>query len=74
LNKNAVLYPGQIIYLQPKRRNAKDNWHIVQKGETMWEISQKYGIKLKRLYQLNQMIPGTEPKPGQKLLLRKKPK
>jgi LysM repeat protein len=74
LPENVQLTAGQRIYLQPKRRKAdvKFKFHTVQEGENMWAVSQLYGIKLKRLYQLNRMQPGTEPEPGQQLSLRRK--
>lgn len=43
---------------------------MVKQGETMHYISQKYGVRLKRLYKLNAMDAGTEPKAGDKLNLR----
>jgi len=71
LEKNAPLSPGDVIYLQPKRRKAKVDFHLVMQGETMREISQKYGIKLKYLYEKNEMVEGSEPKQGDRLYLRK---
>ncbi len=73
---NTTLREGQIVYLQPKRRKAErgNDTHTVQPGETMYDVSQKYGIKLKRLYVLNRMEQGSEPAPGEKLNLRKKKK
>ncbi len=70
------LKEGQVVYLQPKRRKAErgKDTHIVQEGETMYDISQKYAIKLNRLYILNRMEEGTQPAPGEKLNLRKKRK
>lgn len=62
---------GEIVYLQPKRNKAKKDYHYVVSGETMRDISQKYGIKLKKLYKKNRMKEGTQPQPGQKLWLRK---
>jgi LysM repeat protein len=70
--KNGVLKTGDIVYLQPKRRKASVEYHTVMKGETMYLISQKYGIRLKHLYKKNRMNPGEEPKPGDILYLRKK--
>jgi len=61
-----------IIYLQPKRGKAKADFHTVKEGESMWQISQEYGIKLKKLYKKNRMLEGEEPNPGTKLYLRKK--
>lgn len=55
---------GQVIYIQPKRGKAKVHQHTVKEGETIWDISQKYGIKIKKIYKLNSMSPGTEPAPG----------
>jgi LysM repeat protein len=66
------LTAGQIIYLQPKRTKADVGFetHLVREGETMYMISQKYGIKLESLYKLNLMESGTEPAVGKKIKLR----
>ena len=70
------LYGGQIVYLQPKRRKAESGkeTHRVVEGETMHNVSQKYAVKMSRLYTLNRMEDGTQPKPGDTLNLRKKKK
>lgn len=68
---NHKFIEGEIVYLQPKRGKALEEYHIVVSGETMRDISQKYGIKLKKLYKKNRMEPGTQPVAGQKLYLRK---
>jgi LysM repeat protein len=66
------LVPGQILYLQPKREKAEPGkeTHIALEGETMYLISQKYGIKLKSLYEKNRLEEGTEPEPGKTIWLR----
>jgi LysM repeat protein len=61
---------GQVIYLESKRRKATVKTHTVEKGETLYEISQRYGIKLKLLCKLTGMTPGIIPYPGQVLSLR----
>jgi LysM repeat protein len=61
---------GQFIYLQPKRRRGTFDYHDVRTGETMYLISQQYGIRLDQLYRRNAMEPGEKPVPGQRLLLR----
>lgn len=72
LSKKDVLQAGDVIYLEPKKNKAKVETHRVQKGETLHSISQRYGIKLKKIYKLNDIIPGTgEPEPGTLLNLRK---
>lgn len=74
LDDSATLKPGQVLYLQPKRNKAERGYdiHIVEEGETMYSISQLYGIKLDELYEKNRMEKGEQPKPGQKIWLRKK--
>jgi len=75
MNKDSALKPGQMVYIQPKRNRCAEEKCQVRPGETMHDISQKYGVKLKKLYQYNHMEPGTEPKAGQIIYLRKaKPK
>jgi LysM repeat protein len=68
------LHEGLVVYLQPKRRKAErgKDTHKVQEGETMYFISQKYAVKLSRLYTLNRMEEGTQPEAGEVLNLRRK--
>ena len=66
------LIEGDRIYLQPKRKKSKQKNHVVKEGDSMYSISQAYGIKLKFLYKYNRMDIGTEPFIGQKLNLNKK--
>lgn len=72
LPKNANITPGQRIYIKPKRNKAEkgNNFHDVKEGETMYTISQTYAIKLKKLYKINNMQPGTKIEPGNRLILR----
>jgi LysM repeat protein len=74
LNKDEPLVPGQKIYLQPKRYTGDEEFHTVKQGETMRDISQQHGIRLKTLYKKNNMVDGTQPKTGDKLSLKKKKK
>ncbi len=75
LNKHSTLTPGQILYIQPKRRRAEPDKHQMKPGETMHDVSQKYGVKVKKLYKYNELTPGQEPKAGQVIYLQKrKPK
>lgn len=74
LDKNAKLAVGQRLYIHAKRGKAdsQHKTHVVQKGETMHDIAQLYAIKLNSLYKLNAMEPGSQPKEGDTLQLRKK--
>ncbi|HDS07081.1 MAG TPA: LysM peptidoglycan-binding domain-containing protein [Bacteroides sp.] len=74
LPPDAELEPGQIIYLQPKRRRAQrgHDIHVVREGETLEEISQIYGVKVKHLCRMNLLAEGAQPVAGEELYLRKK--
>ena len=74
LPNNADISKYTILYLEAKRRNAHPDHknHSVREGETMHAISQKYGMKLSRLYYLNRMQKGTEPNVGDRLELRRR--
>lgn len=69
--KKTRFRPGQIIFLQPKKNKGSEEFHVVARGETMYYISQKYGIKLGKLYAKNNLQPGSEPAVGTKLWMRK---
>ncbi|MFO7874733.1 MAG: glucosaminidase domain-containing protein [Bacteroidales bacterium] len=70
LKEGDTLEAGQRVYIQPKRRRGEEKYHIAKKGDTMADISQKYGIRIENLYRRNDMKYGMEPEPGQKILLR----
>jgi len=64
------LIPGQVIFIQPKRRKAESKSHSVKDGETLQSISQVYAIKLKNLRKLNLLMEGDSAKVGQELKLK----
>jgi LysM repeat protein len=72
LPKDYKLKAGDILFTEPKRRRADvgNKEHIVTKGETMYSISQLYGVKLHRLYYLNRMKEPDQPQVGDTLRLR----
>ena len=70
LRYDGTLSPGDILYLQPKKNKGLVKTHRVNNGETMYEVSQQYGIKLRKLYERNGMAFGEEPDAGDLLLLR----
>lgn len=70
MRKGQALQPGQVLYLQPKRSKGTEEFHTVKSGDSMWMISQMYGIRLKKLYKRNSMEMGSEPQAGERLFLR----
>ena len=73
LNSEQDLAPGTVVYLQPKKKQAAKGLdkHVVEEGETMRELSQKYGIKLANLYKINGMSEVDVPREGDIIKLRK---
>ena len=70
MHEGEYLVEGQNIFIQPKRNKGYAKQHIVNKGESMYEISQKYGLKLAELYKKNKLELGLEVYPGQLISLR----
>ena len=70
-NKNDVLHKGDIVYLKKKRKKAekqfKNRPHTVKPGESMYGISQMYGIRLKSLYKKNKLSADYQIRVGDKL-------
>ena len=66
------LQPGMQVYIQMKKMKAArgNQVHVVKAGETMYGISQNYGIRLEYLYKLNKMPFNIGPQVGQVLKLR----
>lgn len=61
---------SQAYYFGRKMNKAQLHYHIAQPGETMWAISQKFGVRLKKLMQKNRMTTERELEPGRVLWLR----
>ena len=76
LPQNADIREYKYIYLQPKRNKAhrRHSVHKVKEGETLRYISHKYGVKMSRLYRLNNMKEGDRVETGQVVNLRKRKK
>lgn len=73
LKEEQSLHPGTIVYLQPKKNKAVKGleMHVLESGETLRDIAQRYAVKLDKLYQLNGWYKGFKPKEGDFIKLRK---
>jgi hypothetical protein len=65
---------GEPVYLQAKRSKAPrgNEYHVVQKAETLWSVAQWYGVKVQSLRKMNKLSEFEEVKAGEVLWLRKK--
>lgn len=72
IGKDSRLEAGQIVYIQPKRsKNKKTEVHLAETGETLWGISQRYGVKLEKLAKYNSIGIADTVQAGQRVWLRK---
>lgn len=67
---------GERVYLQNKKYKSHDKKasHKAQEGDTMYELAQRYGIRVKSLYRINGMFRGMQPKAGDVIYLHRKAK
>lgn len=64
------LIKNQIIFLESKNSSGNQEFYTTKSGEKMYDIAQKFGIKLHKLYRKNRMQEGQEPKTGQVIYLQ----
>ena len=65
--------PGEPVYLQPKKNKAAKGVykHIVDEGETLRGISQRYGVKISKLKKMNKLNDGYVLRDSDVIILRK---
>jgi membrane-bound lytic murein transglycosylase D len=61
---------GKYYYTEKKKASAEVETHLVLPGETLWSISQKYGIRLAALKSKNRIRRDSDLKAGMLLNLR----
>ena len=61
--------PGKYYLLGKKRARADQAYHKVSSGETLWDISQQYGLQLRKLKRYNKIESDRDLKPGMTLWL-----
>ncbi len=73
-DKNDQLEEGEIVWLEKKARKAPKEYkgqpHRVMPGESMYTIAQKYGVRLKNLYKMNDLSPDYMIRQGDLLRVR----
>ena len=72
-SKGESLKPGTVVYLQKKKKQAAKGLekHVVEEGDSLRAISQRYGVRLKNLYKMNALTDGDVLRPGDIIKLRK---
>lgn len=73
-SKNDILHKGDIIYLKKKQKRATKDFrkrpHVVKANESMYDIAQKYGIRLESLYKMNHLDGDYQIRVGDRLRVR----
>lgn len=72
---NKELVPGTVVYLRPKKNMAAkgiDKYIIDHDGEDLWEISQRFGVRLEAIYNMNALPADYVAKEGDTIILRGK--
>lgn len=70
LNRKDYIQAGAYYYTKAKNSSADAEIHIVRQGETLWSISQLYGIKLSSLKAKNRIRSDRNLVPGMVLNLQ----
>lgn len=68
------LSAGDVVYLQKKRSHVaaplRGKYHVIAAGESLYTISQQYGVKIKTLLRANDITGAYTPRVGNTLLLK----
>jgi LysM repeat protein len=72
LKASRILHPGDLLYLEKKASKAAKGYkyHIVKQGESLWRISQLYGIRLQKLLDKNNFPRHYQAETGTKVRVR----
>ena len=66
------LRKNDVLFLESKSSSGNVASYKAKVGESMHDVSQKFGIKLSKLYSKNRMAYGEQPKAGQLIYLQEK--
>lgn len=69
-SRKTELNPGDRVYIEKKNKKAEVLYHIVQQGEDLYSISQKYAVRTKNIRKLNKIKRNEDLIAGQRLKLR----
>ena len=73
LSNDGLLQKDQYVFLEKKQKEGRQDFCIAQEDETLYDISQKYGVILQYLYSYNSIAPGDYLVEGTKIYLKPPP-
>lgn len=74
LRESRPLAPGETVYLQPKKNKAArglTKYIAGDGGESLWDISQRFGVRLSSLCRMNGLHKDSVPLEGDTIFLRR---
>jgi membrane-bound lytic murein transglycosylase D len=75
ISNDSRIEADQYYLLGKKRTRGQEAYHKVSAGESLWEVSQRYGVQIKKLRRYNRLNASDAVKPGMTIwLASKKPK
>ena len=63
------IFPGQVLIIPGAAPPPEPTTYVVQPGDTLWSISQRFGVSLSDLIELNDLADPSLIYPGQTLLI-----
>lgn len=60
---------GDVFFIKKKKKKSAIGFYTVDRGESLWDVSQKLGMRLSALMKKNRMTIRDVPKPGRVLWL-----
>ena len=63
---------GDRVWVEPKAKATPEHfdYYTVRKGESLWSVSQEFGVRLKSLMKLNDIKRGQDVAAGDQIKLR----
>ncbi len=63
---------GDRVYLQKKRKSYRgyEQYHVVEEGENLYDVAQRYALRLDKLAKRNRLQENSDPATGEKIKLR----
>lgn len=72
IEENMPLIAGQRVYIKAKKKKASKgiDTYMIRRGDSMYSISQEFGVKIQSLYDMNKMPYSEGAKEGKVLKMR----
>jgi membrane-bound lytic murein transglycosylase D len=70
LSEQDGIVPGQVYYLKKKWKTADVPEHVLEEGQSAWQVAHRYGMRLEKLMSYNRVETASALVPGRVLWLQ----